>query len=93
MSDTKIRHRAEMIKGEISRMCVTDQQAELDWMCLCAVENIMKLRSEKRKLLWAKEKGIFSDDAPIDIDKEIEHYKKTLKLLKGIDLEEEKDDD
>ena len=89
MSNKDIRLMADMINGEINRMCVTDQQSELDWMCLCAFENLVKLRSEKRKLLWAKEKGIFSDDAPIDIHKEIEHYKKTLKLLKGIDLEEE----
>ena len=93
MSDMKIRLRADMIYGEINRMCVTDQQSELDWMCLCAFENLVKLRSMKRKQLFDEKKDAFNDDVPLNIKTSLEHYKQTLELIKGMNLEEEKDDD
>ena len=35
---------ADMIKGEINRMCVTDELSELDTMALHAKKNIEKLQ-------------------------------------------------
>ena len=67
MSEMKIRLMADRINGEINRMCVTDQQSELDWMCLCAFENLVKLRSMKRKQLFDEKKDVFNDDVPLNI--------------------------
>ena len=38
---------ADTIKGEINRMCVTDDLSELDSMTLHATKNIEKLRKMK----------------------------------------------
>jgi len=42
---------ADMIQGEINRMCVTDELAELDTMAFHAEENIKRLRDMRYREL------------------------------------------
>ena len=45
---------ADMIKGEINRMCVTDELSELDTMALHAKKNIEKLQNMRYSDLVAE---------------------------------------
>lgn len=46
---------ADTIKGELNRMCVTDDRAELDDMFIYAIENISKLHSMRVLQLTRKD--------------------------------------
>lgn len=47
---------ADMIKGEINRMCVTDDLAELDNMAFYAMKNIERLQSIRYEQMQSKRK-------------------------------------
>ncbi len=51
----KMLNLADMIQGEINRMCVTDEIAELDTMAFYAVENIKRLRDLRYRELTGQE--------------------------------------
>ena len=46
---------ADMIQGEINRMCVTGEISELDTMAFYAVENIKRLRDMRYRELTGQE--------------------------------------
>ena len=54
MAINRVSSAGEMIQGEINRICVTDQLAELEMMTLYAMENIMKLYTARKKELRIK---------------------------------------
>ena len=47
---------ADMIKGEINRMCVTDDLAELDNMAFYAMKNIERLQSIRYEKMQSERK-------------------------------------
>lgn len=51
----KILNIADMIQGEINRMCVTGEIAELDTMAFYAEENIKRLRDMRYRELTGQE--------------------------------------
>lgn len=59
----------DMIEGEVNRMCVTQEEKELDAMFIYAVQNIVKLRELRRIqfLEGKKHRIVYSDTDGISI--------------------------
>ena len=52
----EIMNLADMIKGEVNRMCVTDDLAELDNMAFYAMKNIERLQSIRYEQMQSERK-------------------------------------
>jgi hypothetical protein len=84
----KILELVDGIHDDVKDMCLSEQRGYLNSACIGVLEKVLKLHTVMDRLIRAKEVGIAFDDAPIDIDIHIEHYKQTLEMINEMDLGE-----